>query len=522
MFVGFIAGKNIEHLILLQQFKGLFYILLTSALLFILMKRFLGRDIVFAEKLKESEEKFRGCFEISPSLILITDLETGKIMNVNKRFIDTMGYSSDEVIGHTTKEMKIYVNYDEREAAYEQLLNKKYLGGIEIVIRKKNGELRTVDANVKIMDLWGNKVVFCQANDITDQKNAEKELKASEEKYRSIVEMSPTPMHMYELKDDGRLIFIGANPAADHVLGESYQKFVGYPIDLAFPGFAGTEVPILYANIAKGEIGPQVFEMPYNDQNISGIFEVHAYRTGPNTMTSDFFDISDKKAMEKIHNLAQLGQIVAGVAHEIRNPLAIISGNAELSLLKVADKDAVTKNLNIIVNECNNASEIIERMLKFSKPSKDELCKANVNDLIDSIIKLVERQYFLKNVKIERHYAEDLPPIMVNERQMQEVFMNIMNNAVDAMPNGGRISVYTTCDGNNVHMDFVDTGLGIPEGEIHKLFEPFYSTKKTGTGLGLSISMNIIKEHGGTIKVQSQIGAGTTVSVFIPAGAVNA
>ncbi|MDD1777294.1 MAG: PAS domain S-box protein, partial [Candidatus Helarchaeota archaeon] len=214
-------------------------------------------------------------------------------------------------------------------------------------------------------------------------------------------------------------------------------------------------------------------------------------------------DITMHKEMEKEQRLAQLGKLVADMAHEVNNPLMIISGNAQLSLMENIQNEVISNNLKIIFEESKRAKDIIQRLLKFSRPSKGELQVTDINKSIEAVLSIVEHQFNLANIEIKRNYADNLPPISIDEHQMQEVLMNLLNNANDAMPKSGVIEVTTSLEGYFLRIDFKDTGCGMSEGVMKRLFEPFFTTKEKGTGLGLSVCYGIIKVHNGDLKFES-------------------
>lgn len=229
--------------------------------------------------------------------------------------------------------------------------------------------------------------------------------------------------------------------------------------------------------------------------------------------------------LKKIHGqlfrsekLASIGKLAAGVAHEINNPLTGILTNASLLLDDLNDGDSKKDDVQVIVNETIRCREIVKRLLDFARQTKPQKSLTNINSLIDNIVLLVRNQTSFRNVNIERVLSDEIPEIMADKDQVQQVFINFILNASDAMPNGGEIKISTRMieNGEYIEVRFADTGLGISEENKHKIFDPFFTTKESGTGLGLSISYGIIEQHGGTINVESEIGKGTTFVVLLP------
>jgi two-component system, NtrC family, sensor kinase len=229
--------------------------------------------------------------------------------------------------------------------------------------------------------------------------------------------------------------------------------------------------------------------------------------------------------LKKIHGqlfrsekLASIGKLAAGVAHEINNPLTGILTNASLLLEDLKDGDSKKDDVQVIVNETIRCREIVKRLLDFARQTKPQKSLTNINTLIDNIVLLVRNQASFRNVNIERNLVDNIPEIMTDKDQIQQVFINFILNASDAMPNGGEIKISSRVIENSEYVEvrIMDTGLGISEENKHKIFDPFFTTKENGTGLGLSISYGIVEQHGGTINLESELGKGTTFIVLLP------
>ncbi|MGB2629881.1 MAG: ATP-binding protein [Candidatus Omnitrophota bacterium] len=228
-------------------------------------------------------------------------------------------------------------------------------------------------------------------------------------------------------------------------------------------------------------------------------------------------DITERRKTEETQRLACLGELAASMAHEVNNPLQIISGRAQLALLKEQENKEIKDNLKTIIDQCERAKNIIQRLLMFSKPSKGELKGVNINETIDCVIDLVEHQYSLSNIKIQKHYSPLLPTVRIDEEQMHEVFMNLIKNSVDAMPDGGTITIVTESWDGKVRVDLKDTGNGISKEDLAEIFDPFFTTKEKGVGLGLAVCYGIVKAHNGELRYESEVGSGTTAIVVLPA-----
>ncbi|MFC1514382.1 nitrogen regulation protein NR(II) [Candidatus Omnitrophota bacterium] len=227
-------------------------------------------------------------------------------------------------------------------------------------------------------------------------------------------------------------------------------------------------------------------------------------------------DITERKEIEKAQRLTQLGKLIANIAHEVNNPLMVISGRAQLSLMEKINNKVLQRNLAIIMDECQRAKSIIERVLEFSRPAKGECKETAINSVLERVLSIIEQQFKLGNVDFKRRFADGLPTVLTDEKQIQEVVLNLLNNARDAMPRGGLIDISTQRQGNFVQVDLKDNGSGMDGETLSRLFEPFFTTKEKGTGLGLPICLSIIKTHEGDLKFLSLPGVGTTATILLP------
>ena len=215
--------------------------------------------------------------------------------------------------------------------------------------------------------------------------------------------------------------------------------------------------------------------------------------------------------------MASLGVLSSGVAHEINNPLGVILGYAGYLEGKLSEDDPNYKYIHEIKRESKRCKKIVQDLLSYARNPRPTPEPVDLNDLLAQIVDFAANHTDLSNVEIRTEFAPDLPPVMLDGDQMRQVSINLLLNAGGAMPDGGTLIVRTamTEDGR-IRIDFSDTGCGIPEENIEKIFEPFYTTKERGTGLGLAITRQIIEMHHGEISLVSQPGQGTIVTVILP------
>jgi two-component system NtrC family sensor kinase len=236
-------------------------------------------------------------------------------------------------------------------------------------------------------------------------------------------------------------------------------------------------------------------------------------------------EFATRRIMES-ERLAHIGQLAAGVAHEINNPLTGIVTYAHLLLERANPQNGTRESLGKIVKQANRCRDIIRGLLDFSRQRKPEKRRSSVNRVLEECISLVDNQVLFHNIEIVQRLGKDLPPVYMDPSQIQQVFINLIINAAEAMNGAGRLTLTTrhipTEDAMEV--EITDTGHGVSEDDMDRIFSPFFTTKEVGhgTGLGLAISYGIIKEHKGTISVQSQVGEGTTFTICLPIGAESA
>ena len=229
-------------------------------------------------------------------------------------------------------------------------------------------------------------------------------------------------------------------------------------------------------------------------------------------------DITERRKVEESQKLAQLGRLLSDMAHEVNNPLMIISGRAELALLEGVRDEKLKDTLNIILDQCFFAKDIIQRLLKYSRLGKVEKKPVDIPKAMEFILDILEHHFKMANVTVKNNIPDEhFPPVMGNEKSLQEVFMNVLRNAAEAMPAGGVITVSISRARGYLSIDIEDTGEGMPKEVMDRIFEPFFTTKQKGTGLGLAVCHTIVQEeHGGELLYESRIGEGTTATVLLP------
>jgi len=261
--------------------------------------------------------------------------------------------------------------------------------------------------------------------------------------------------------------------------------------------------------LAQGDMTVRV--QPYGSGELAELG--HSFNKLAETLNSTQQELLHKE------RLASMGQLAAGVAHEINNPLGTILLFSDMLYKETSQDDPRSKDLKMIVDETNRCKNIVADLLNFARQQEVLVQEMDLNALIGKVVEVVKHQPIFEKVSFVHHLSPNLPAIQADPAQLEQVFVNLINNAAEAMGDGGTISLTTRpIDGSFVEIKVSDTGCGIPEENLGKLFTPFFTTKALGkgTGLGLSIVYGIIKMHKGQITAQSEVGQGTTFTITLP------
>jgi len=217
--------------------------------------------------------------------------------------------------------------------------------------------------------------------------------------------------------------------------------------------------------------------------------------------------------------LAAMGRLTSQIAHEINNPLYGIMNTLELMKTEISPQNKRRKLLDMSLSETIRLAEMLRKMLSFSKPDQEERKPVDINTVLDEILLLVQKQLQENDIRLSVSLTENLHRVNASTNQLRQVFLNMISNAKDAMPDGGTLTIKTKEKHNNILIEISDTGVGMKEEDAKKIFDAFFTTKESvkGIGLGLSVCYGFIKDHAGDIKVKSEFGAGTTFAIHLPA-----
>lgn len=314
------------------------------------------------------------------------------------------------------------------------------------------------------------------------------------------------------------------NPAAERMLGVSEYDIVPKPIGSIFRDDGGLSADVdkvlsgrLPLTLREITVVTRTGRTVHVQASTSRMRAVGGRILGAVVTVEDVSEIKTLTAqLIRADRLAAMGELTAGVAHEVRNPLGIIRASVQLLEDANCDRHRIGEAATVIKQEIDRLDKVIKALLDFGRPSKPTLVQTDIEQVLQDVLLFTGRFAKQADVKIEYALAGDLPRVTADPDQLKQVFLNLVTNAVQAMEGvGGRISIETGTDGDFVHISFADTGPGIPASDLGKVFDPFFSTRDDGTGLGLTIVHRIIDEHDGHIEVGSG-PEGTTFRVSLP------
>jgi PAS domain S-box-containing protein len=495
-----------------------------------------ARDITERKKmekvLRESEERYRAVFEQLADSLVVVDGDTGRILEFNNRAHENLGYTRDEF-----KKLNI-ANIDSVESNKDVMkrierIKKDGIHVFETKHRAKGGEIRDMLISTRVLSIQGQNLISSIWHDITERKRIENALKESEEKYRELIETA----HDAVVCDENGIITIW-NKSAERIFGYSRSEILGQPVTVIVPEkFKQAHEEGLNRFLKAGEgviMGKTIEITGRTREGVEIPIEMSStfHKIGKEEryiFTAFIRDISERKRLENMliqsEKMNALGVMTSGVAHEFNNILGIISGNAQLMEEKYRDNEELAKSLRTICRVSDDGANIVDRMYEFTNVRKDTtgFIPVDLSDLIKQAVDFTLPRW--KNMAqanginyyVDMEGIKEVPTVFGNPSELREVFVNIINNALDAMLIGGRLSFSTWRKDNTVFVSISDTGKGMSEDVKKHIFDPFFTTKgPEGTGLGMSVTYGIITRHDGKIDVKSKEGKGSTFTLRFP------
>ncbi len=483
----------------------------------------LARDIT-AER--ENEARFKDLFETLQEGVYLADAD-GQLEDVNPAFVRMLGYENrDELLGCSLS--KFFLQPEEWETERRQLAQSDIVHGHEAMLRRRDGSaLAALHASALIRDTAG-RVRRRQGTlvDISDQRQIETRLQREQEFARRLVESFPDLV--IALDREGRYTFV--SPRSRELLGFSAENLIGSLFSERIEPQSRKEVQIFLDAIISGQCanGSTEFLARRNDgeprlfrATASPLMDLSGRIAG---VIAAARDITDSRRMEhqliQSERLAAMGQMIAGVAHELNNPLTAVLGVTELLRDSIPD-DSARRQLEIAHRQARRAAQIVQSLLTFSRPPQPRKICLNLSELIQRSLQLHEYSLRSNGITVDFSAPPDLPLILGDTSQLTQVFLNLIANAEQAIReirDHGTLRIRVSGVADRVVATFQDDGPGIRRDILPKIFDPFFTTKRPGrgTGLGLSICLAILREHNGEIEAQPLPPGGSLFTIWLP------
>lgn len=485
-----------------------------------------ARDISEQRRAQLQLLRFANAIHYTVNPIEITDVE-GKIIYVNPAFEKVTGYTKQELLGKNPNILNSGRQPKEFwKNVWETILKGKVWTG-EIENKTKNGNIINERLLISpIIDPSGKLIGFLGIhNDLTEQKKLENEL-------------ARVSAYMAAILDDSTDAIIGLdcdfnirswNKGAEKIYGYKAEEIIGKNFSVLVPPdlIKSGELDFLNEEFRK-----KGFIRNYETERLTKDgrrITIEMTRTlvkdsggniiGSSAIVRDVTEIKKlKRQISHAEKLSVVGQLAAGIAHEVGNPLTSISSIVQVIQRTTNDTFAIEK-LELVKNQINRIARTIRELVDFSRPSNYEIRQTDVNKVLQDAVNIVRYGKKSRDINFVLELSDKIPKITLVQDQIIQVFINILLNAVDAMDGKpGEIKVKSELYGNNIKIHFIDKGKGIPDEIKSKIFEPFFTTKKVGegTGLGLWVSYGIVKNFGGDIDFESQVGKGSTFTISLP------
>ena len=496
------------------------------------------RDITerkkFEREMKESEKKFRNLFERVRQGLYISTKE-GHFLDCNRALLEMAGYSDKEEFLKIDIAKQLYVDPEDRKTFQALIEERGFVKDFEVEYKKKDGERMTVLLSADAKLDGEGKVVGYEGIiiDITDRKRMERELKEANKFLMNLIESSVDGIIVTNMKG-GILIF---NKGAENILGyraeevvektniqSIYEPGVAKEVmeKLRSQDFGGvgklTSFPIFHrrkdGELIEGDLSASII---YDDQG-KEIASVGIFKDLRERLRIERELQKTQQALLQSEKLAAMGRLTSQIAHELNNPIYGIMNTLELLKTEIRPDSKRRRILELSLSEIQRLSEMLRNMLSFSKPEEEKRKPVKMNELVEGILLMMEKQMRESNITVETDFSGEIPEVMASTNQMRQVILNMIKNAKEAMPHGGTLVIRTLREDRTVLILIQDTGVGIPEEIKNRIFEAFFTTKQKvkGVGLGLSVCYGIIKDHGGDIKVESEEKKGTTFTISLP------
>jgi len=525
-----LANLPFAKLALIQTVKGLVFVGLSALLLFWLVRGALRRVEESERQRREYESRYRQVFERTSSVCWILDAETLRILDANPAAVRFYGWSREELVGKPLTEINLLPEEEVRRLVRKAHAEQQ--GVFRVQHRLRSGEIRDVEVHSSPIDLEGRRVLFSIMHDITDRVKAERALVESEASHRRVLEEASDAI----LISDRDGIVLQANSRAGELFGLPPPSLVGARLDQ----FLGGE-PLLGGlpgrSSGGGPATPVLVErhLPRADGRIV-VVELSARELGDGRVQAILRDISERRRLEEQLRQAQkmeaVGQLTGGIAHDLNNLLTIVLANGEMMAGALSPgREDLRHDLEELQAAARRGAQMIRKLLSFSRQGTLSFEVLDLGRVVADLTQTL-RRLVPEHIEIRTRVPEEPVRVMADAGAVEQIVLNLVTNARDAMPEGGQLA-FEVCPsrlatapegaapGRYVCLRVADTGVGMDETIRARAFEPFFTTKPPGqgTGLGMAMVYGLVRQHGGWVTLDSAPGQGTTVEVYFPQAA---
>lgn len=452
----------------------------------------------------------------------------GKIIDVNEAAVKAAGLPKNEIVGKFSCELSHYTSEPCEKLGQPSPLEYVFKSGRPSQVchthYDKQGKPRYEEVTMYPVkdEKWNTVQVIEIFRDVTKRMLLQQKIKESEEKFRGIVENATDAI----ITTDHNHKIILFNRAAEDIFGYTRDEVIGKDLSILIPPQYGDHSFYVnrYIKTRTPHVIGKVVEVTAlrkgREQFTVRIARSVAKVNGHPIFTAIIRDQTQSKQLEEcliqFERLAAVGDVVAHVSHEIRNPLTIIGGFADQLIPSPGGSEKDKQKLQIIVNEVRRLEQFLAGVGDFTKPIEPIRQMADLNEIVEDIYALMEGKVREKRIQFEKMLDPDIPLSMLDPNQIRQVLVNLVKNALEATHQGGKISICTELDKDFIKIHVSDTGKGISNDLLDEVFNPFFTTKKRGTGLGLSVCYRIIRNHEGEIGVQSKLKKGSVFTISLP------
>jgi PAS domain S-box-containing protein len=477
---------------------------------------------------RENEARFQKLFETLQEGVYLSTPE-GKILEANPALIRMLGYGSKEEL-LAVNAADLHPDPDQRSQLLAEIEEKGPLRNREIVLRRKDGALiHCINSATPVRDTSG-RIARLQGTivDITERRKMEKQLRQEQEFVRRLVESFPDVIVVMDIQ--GQYTFV--SPRIRDISGYEPEELLGQHLGQLSHPEDQLALRKVFQNLITGKAPFEQIE--YRTMRKDGIWRTFRANACPlydgdgkiSGVVASARDVTESKRLEQqliqAEKLAAVGQMIAGVAHELNNPLTAILGVSDL-LRERASDDVFRRQTDLIHQQARRAAQIVQSLLAFSRPPTTSRSQVNISDIVERALQLHEHSLQKNRIAVEFHRNPSLVPVQGDANQLLQVFLNLVTNAEQAIHEireSGKLCVRVGSGDEKTWVEFEDDGPGVPPAILPKVFDPFFTTKRPGggTGLGLTICLSIVRDHSGTIEIHSAKEEGGAIfRVVLPA-----